>query len=78
MTIYKQSHLQASLEAASLARYRVGTESTHPYSRESRFSVVLIASASMALSSLSVIVNLAFLKRVKLGEITIKNEENHV
>lgn len=39
---------------------------------------MLIASASMALSSLSVIVNLAFLKRVKLGEITIKNEENHV
>ena len=34
----------------------------------------MIASAAMALSSLSVIVNSALLKRVKLGEVTPKKE----
>lgn len=38
----------------------------------------MIASAAMALSSLSVIINSALLKRVKLGEVTIKKEQHHV
>ena len=38
----------------------------------------MIASAAMALSSLSVIINSALLKRVKLGEVTIKKEQRHV
>lgn len=38
----------------------------------------MIASAAMALSSLSVIINSALLKRVKLGEVTITKDKHHV